>query len=66
MQVNGEKVSVHDLKKATLISLLDYFNLLDRRVAIEHNGEIIKHEDYNKVLLKEEDKVEIIHFVGGG
>ena len=36
------------------------------RVAVERNGQIVRRSDFDKELLREEDTVEIVHFVGGG
>jgi thiamine biosynthesis protein ThiS len=36
------------------------------KVAIELNEEIIDKKKLKKILLKNEDKVEIVHFIGGG
>jgi thiamine biosynthesis protein ThiS len=37
-----------------------------RLVAIEHNGTIIRRDDFDRVVLGEGDRVEIVHMVGGG
>ena len=36
------------------------------KVAIEVNGEIIEKNKYPNLILKKDDKVEIVHFIGGG
>ncbi|HIZ77238.1 MAG TPA: sulfur carrier protein ThiS [Firmicutes bacterium] len=36
------------------------------RVAVERNGEIIPKSQYDTVILREGDCLEIVHFVGGG
>lgn len=36
------------------------------RVAVEHNGEIASRTQWSKTRLSEGDKLEIVHFVGGG
>ena len=38
----------------------------DRKVAVELNGAIINKKKYKKRLIKNNDKVEIVHFIGGG
>ena len=50
----------------SLSDLLKKYNLLNRKVAIEYNGIIVPKEDFKKKLLKNNDKVEIVHFIGGG
>ncbi len=37
-----------------------------KKVAIELNKEIINKETINKINLKNNDKIEIVHFIGGG
>ena len=37
-----------------------------KKVAIELNKEIIDKKNINKILLKKNDKIEIVHFIGGG
>lgn len=66
MVVNGENFSVENLKKNSLLGLLEYLGLSPNRVAIEINGKIISREEINEISLKEDDQIEIIHFAGGG
>ena len=37
-----------------------------QRVAVERNGEIVRRADFEKELLRDEDTVEVVTFVGGG
>jgi sulfur carrier protein len=46
--------------------LLEALDLKADRVAVEHNGEIVRRENWAAVALAEGDKLEIVHFVGGG
>ncbi|GAV25972.1 thiamine biosynthesis protein ThiS [Carboxydothermus islandicus] len=46
--------------------LLDYLKLNQSSCAVLVNGEIIKRKDWEKYLLKNDDYVEIVSFVGGG
>ena len=64
IQLNGKKVMIGS--NYSLSDLLKKYNLLNRKVAIEHNGIIVPKEDFKKKLLKNNDKVEIVHFIGGG
>ncbi len=64
IQLNGKKVMISS--NYSLTDLLKKYNLLNKKVAIEHNGIIIPKEDFKKKLLKNNDKVEIVHFIGGG
>ena len=46
--------------------MLKRYKLINKRVAIEYNGSIIPKNYYKKKFLKNNDKVEIVHFIGGG
>ncbi len=62
--VNGE---ARDLDEgATLEALVRQLGLAPERVAVEHNYEVVRHADWPRVTLSEGDRVEIVHFVGGG
>ena len=64
IQLNGKKVVI---KSNHLLSdLLKKYKLSNKRVAIELNGIIIPKVNYKKNKLKNNDKVEIVHFIGGG
>lgn len=64
MKVNGKDLLFGDNK--TIISLLNYFNLNENQVVVEVNFEIIEVEKYRDYILREDDMVEVIRFVGGG
>lgn len=64
MTVNGKKVN---LKEAiTLSDFLEQNAYQTERIAVERNGDIIPKSAYQHTLLSDEDKIEIVHFVGGG
>ena len=64
MKVNGREIV---LKKAqTLYDFLVEQQLNVHTIAVEHNGEIIPKSEYQNKILKNEDTLEIIRFVGGG
>ena len=52
--------------KMSLKSLLNNNKIPINKVAIEINEEIINKKKISKIKLKNEDKVEIVHFIGGG
>ena len=64
IKVNGksesipENYKIADLAKDLMIPL--------KKVAIELNQEIIDKKKVNKIILKKNDKIEIVHFIGGG
>jgi len=47
-------------------ALLTKLDIDPRRVAVEHNLNIVKRQTYPDVLVGEGDTVEIVNFVGGG
>ena len=66
MKVNGKTISITELKTNQLSSLIEYFQLKKGTIAIEINGDILSKEIWDQIELKEEDKIELIKFVGGG
>jgi len=62
--LNGEKRSI--LKKTSIKNLLDKLDIKLNKVAIEINYEIININDIEKIFINDGDKVEIVHFIGGG
>ena len=64
IQLNGKKITVKS--NLTIYDLLKKYRLNNKKVAIEHNGIIIPKINFIKRYLKRNDKVEIVHFIGGG
>ena len=64
IQLNGKKVVINS--NYSLLDLLKKYKLMNKKIAIEHNGRIIPKVNYKKKKLKNNDKVEIVHFIGGG
>ena len=64
IQLNGKKVIIRS--DFSLFDLLKKYKLINKKVAIEYNGEIIPKTNIKKKNLKNNDKVEIVHFIGGG
>jgi thiamine biosynthesis protein ThiS len=62
--VNGEPRTIPG--PATLITLLAALDLDPRMVVVELNREIIRRPRLGEVALADGDKVELVHFVGGG
>jgi thiamine biosynthesis protein ThiS len=50
----------------TLTALLAHLNVDPRRVAVEHNLNVVKRAHYDSTQIREGDQVEIVNFVGGG
>ncbi|CAN5463402.1 MAG: sulfur carrier protein ThiS [Pyrinomonadaceae bacterium] len=49
-----------------LDQLLRHFSLPSQRIAIEMNTSVVRRKDWEDVIVNDSDKIEIIHFVGGG
>ena len=64
IQVNGEPHEVAD--ELSLQDLVNFLNLASKRLAIELNQNVVRRSDWPAMILKEDDRVEIVHFVGGG
>ena len=64
IQLNGKKVVIKS--NYSLFDLLKKYKLINKKVAIEHNGIIIPKVNYKKKFLKNNDKVEVVTFIGGG
>ena len=64
IQLNGDSYEV--IIGTNLNELLNKLKLQKNKIAIEVNGEIIEKGKYPNLILKRDDKVEIVHFIGGG
>jgi sulfur carrier protein len=62
--LNGELRRVPE--STDLLGMISLFSLPERRVAIELNGEVIRRAQWPFTLIGPDDKVEVVHFVGGG
>jgi thiamine biosynthesis protein ThiS len=64
IKINGKNISVEeDLKVSGLVKKLD---ISLNKVAIELNNKIIDKKKLKNITLKNKDKLEIVHFIGGG
>ena len=62
--LNGD--SVETAAGSTVETLLQQLGISRERVAVELNADIVPKANYEKQLLSDGDKIEIVHFVGGG
>jgi thiamine biosynthesis protein ThiS len=62
--VNGQERQARE--GTTIASLLETLQVARARVAVEHNHHILKREEFDRAVLREGDRIEIVHFVGGG
>ena len=65
--LNGQRQEFAALQPgATLPELLAELSLKADRIAIEHNGQIAPRSNWLQITLLDGDKLEVVHFVGGG
>jgi sulfur carrier protein len=64
IKINGKLSIIND--NLTLLSYLKRLNIPLKKVAIELNQVIMDKNKLNKIQLKMGDKIEIVHFIGGG
>ena len=62
--LNGETYELDE--PVTVSALLARLEIDPRRVAIEHNLEIIRRRTFETVVVKDGDRLEIVNAVGGG
>ncbi len=61
--INGE---LRDVPPQTTQQLLESLGIDPRKVAVERNAEILPKAEYVTTTLADGDRIEILHFVGGG
>jgi sulfur carrier protein len=64
IHVNGEARQVPE--GLTLASLVDWLQMPADRVAVERNLEIVPRNRWSETTITEGDRLEVVHFVGGG
>ena len=64
IKINGKIKSI--IENSKLSELLKHLKIPLNKVAIELNEEIIDKKKINKIKLNKNDKIEIVHFIGGG
>ena len=64
IQINGRKISLK--QNFSIIDVLKKYKLNRKKVAIELNCKILPQDRYNNKKLKNNDKIEIVQFIGGG
>ncbi|MBH0156478.1 sulfur carrier protein ThiS [Fictibacillus sp. 5RED26] len=65
LMINGEAVMVPNSLQS-ITDLLKHLNLHDQVVIAEVNEEIINNQKQSETQIKENDKIELVRFVGGG
>ena len=64
IQLNGSSYEINN--ETNLNQLLKKLKIQKNKVAIEVNGVIVEKNKYPNLILNKDDKVEIVHFIGGG
>lgn len=64
IHLNGESREIES--QIDLVGLLEYFELPSQRVAVELNGIVISRIDWPETKINDGDRIEVVHFVGGG
>ena len=64
VELNGEPQELDE--GATLSTLIEQLALAPERVAVELNRDVVRRADWPATRLSDGDRVEIVHFVGGG
>jgi len=64
IKLNGEPKDLGE--GTTLLALVEQLSLAPERLAVELNREVIRRADWPSTVLADGDRVEIVHFVGGG
>jgi sulfur carrier protein len=66
LYINGELRDFPAAPSFTLSGLIETLGMKSDRVAIELNRDIAPHDRWSQIQLKDGDRLEIVHFVGGG
>lgn len=64
VQINGETKSIRE--NSSLADLVNELSLPAARIAIELNRQVVRRDAWAATALNENDRIEIVHFVGGG
>ena len=64
IQLNGKKVKIQ--RNLSIKDLIKKYRLKKNKIAIELNGTILPKDHYKNKKVKNNDKIEIVQFIGGG
>ena len=64
IKLNGKYITIND--KITLLNLVKKTKVSVNKVALEFNKEIVNKKSLDKIKIKRNDEIEIVHFIGGG
>jgi sulfur carrier protein len=63
IMLNGER---RIIEARTLAGLVTELGLQQRMIAIERNLEVVPKSQYGSILLEDDDRIELVHMIGGG
>lgn len=66
LQINGEERSFDSPTPFTLAALVESLGMKTDRIAVELNRDIVPRDRWTETVLHEGDRLEVVHFVGGG
>ena len=64
IQLNGKKIKIQ--RNLSIKDLINKYRLKENKIAIELNGTILPKDHYKNKKVKNNDKIEIVQFIGGG
>tara|TARA_B100000401_G_scaffold422452_1_gene349459 strand:+ start:421 stop:639 length:219 start_codon:yes stop_codon:yes gene_type:complete len=64
IKINGKNLIIKP--KMTLKDVIDKYKIPEKKVAIELNEKIVNKQNLHKIKIKKFDRIEIVHFIGGG
>ena len=64
IQLNGKRVKIQ--RNLSIKDLIKKYRLKENKIAIELNGTILPKDHYKNKKVKNNDKIEIVQFIGGG
>ena len=64
IQLNGKKIKIQ--RNLSIKDLIKKYRLKENKIAIELNGTILPKDHYKNKKVKNDDKIEIVQFIGGG
>jgi len=64
IKFNGKNLLID--KSSNIDNLIKQFNIKLNNVAIEYNNKIVDKKKIKKIMLKNNDSIEVVHFIGGG
>jgi sulfur carrier protein len=62
--LNGEQLPIAD--EIDLETLVGQLALPAKRLAVEMNGNVVRRSDWPQTTVSNGDRIEVVHFVGGG